>query len=158
MLKALLATALINVAVNAAIAWLSVQSQEGVATWGVPLAETSLFWNAIGTLFLLPLITCVLTTTAIRHDIAAGSVESTGRLRAAYPRIAALPEGRFARGAVLGALAVVALGPLATLALVAVGSPELSNCEFIALQTAFAVVLGALVTPLIALCAMADSP
>ncbi len=158
MLKAVLATALINVVVNAAIAWLSVQGQEGVATWGVPLAETSLFWNAIGTLFLLSSITCVLTTTAIRHDIGAGSVEPAGWLRSAYPRAAALPQGRFARGAVLGALAVVALGPLATLALVAAGSPELSEGQFIACQTAFAVLLGALVTPVIALCAMADSP
>lgn len=156
MLRAVFATALINVVFNAAIAWLSVQGQDGVPTWGVPLAETSLFWNAIGTLFLLPLITCVLTTTAIRHDIGAGAVEPVPWLHSAYPRTAALPAGRLARGVILGALAVLALGPLVTLALAVAGSPELGDGEFIAAQTAFAVLLGALVTPPIGLLAMAD--
>jgi hypothetical protein len=157
LLKAVFATALINAIVNAAIAWFSIQGQAQVATWGLPLVETSLFWSAIGTLFLLPLITCVLTTTAIRHDIATGSVEPVGWLRVAYPRATALPVGRSIRGAVLGVLAVAALGPLVALDLVAGGASEFSSTQFIAFQTALAVVVGALVTPIVAFCAMADS-
>jgi hypothetical protein len=155
-LKALLATAAINVAVNAAIAWLSVRGQDGVPLWGAPLVETSTFWNLVGTLFLLPLITCVLTTTAVRRDLRLGSLVSLSGLRPAHPWLAALPPARLRRGLACGALAVIALAPPLTLALVLSGFPELTRGQFIACQAAFAVLLGALVTPPIALCAMAD--
>ena len=64
----------------------------------------------IGTLFLLPLFTCVLATAAIRRDIRRGSLE---RLDAAptHRRLAALPAGRWRRGAAFGGLAVVVLAP-----------------------------------------------
>jgi hypothetical protein len=155
-LKALLATAAINVAVNAAIAWLSVRGQDGVPLWGAPLVETSTFWNMVGTLFLLPLITCVLTTTAVRSDLRQGSLVSLAGLRPAHPWLAALPASRLRRGLACGALAVATLAPPLTLALVLADFPELTTDQFIACQVAFAVVLGALVTPPIALCAMAD--
>lgn len=156
--KALLATAAINVVVNATIAWLSVRGQEAVPFWGVPLVETSIFWDVVGTLFLLPAITCVLTTTAVRRDVRLGSLASLDRLRSAHPWLAALPSARLSRGVVFGAVAVVALAPPLTLALAASGFPELTRGEFVAWQIAFAVALGMLVTPLIALYAMADPP
>ena len=154
--RALVATAAINAIVNAAIAWLSVQGQEAVPLWGVPLVETSTFWNVIGTLFLLPLITCVLTTTAVRRDVRLGSLASLDRLRSSHRWLAALPPGRLRRGLAFGALTVAALALPLTLALVVSGFPELSKEQFVVWQTAFAVALGALVTPLIALSAMAD--
>jgi hypothetical protein len=156
--KALLATAAINVGVNATIAWLSVRGQETVQLWGVPLMETSIFWNVVGTLFLLPAITCVLTTTAVRRDVRLGSLASLDWLRSAHRWLGALPAARLSRGIVFGAVAVVALAPPLTLVLAASGSPELTRGEFVAWQTAFAVALGAVVTPVIALYAMADPP
>lgn len=98
-----------TVAINAAIAWLSVAGQDSVPMWGAPLVETSVFRNVVGTLFLLPLITSVLTTAAIRADIR--------------------------RGADPG---------------------DLDQSQFVLYQTAFAVLLGILVTPPIAVLAMAD--
>lgn len=124
--------------------------------WGAPLIETSTFWNMVGTLFPLPLITCVLTTTAVRRDLRLGSLVPLGGLRSAHPWLAALPPTRLRRGLVCGALAVVPLAPPLTLALVISDFPELTNGQFVACQVAFAVLLGALVTPPIALCAMAD--
>lgn len=152
--NALLVTAAINVVVNAAIAWLSVRGQDGVSLWGVPLVETSTFWNVIGTLFLLPLITCLLTTAAVRRDVRLGSLAALSGLRSG--RLPAMPAGRLRRGVAFGILAVAALAPPLTLVLVASGFPELSRGQFIACQAAFAVALGALVTPIIALYAMAD--
>lgn len=156
--KALLATAAINVGVNATIAWLSVRGQEVVPLWGVPLAETSIFWNVVGTLFLLPLITCVLTTTAVRRDVRLGSLTSLDRLRSEHRWLTALPSARLPRGVVFGAVAVVALAPPLTLALVVSGFAELTRGQFVAWQTTFAVALGAALTPVIALYAMADPP
>lgn len=156
LVNALLVTAAINTIVNAAIAWLGVSGQDTVSMWGVPLAETSLFWNVIGTLFLLPAITCVLTTTAIRRDLRRGTVSPLEWLRSDSRWLAALPLLRWRRGVVIGALVTLILAPPLILALVVAGTPDLAREQFVAAQTAFAVVLGALVTPPIALCAMAD--
>ncbi len=156
--RALLATAAINALVNAAIAWLGVRGQETVQLWGVPLAETSIFWNVAGTLFLLPLITCLLTTAAVRRDVKLGSLDSVSRLRPVHPWLAALPRSSLRRGAVFGGVAVAVLGPPLILVLLVSSFPELTAGQFITCQTAFAVCLGALVTPAIALYAMADPP
>jgi hypothetical protein len=154
--RAFLATAAINAFVNVAIAWLSVRGQGAVPFWGVPIAETSVFWNVIGTLFLLPLITCLLTTAAVRRDVRLGSLDSLSRLRSAHPWLGALPASGLRRGAAFGGLGVGVLGPPLILALLVSSFPELTRGQFIACQAAFAVCLGALVTPLIALYAMAD--
>lgn len=156
--NALLATAVINVIVNAAIAWLGVSGQGAVPFWGTPLVETSIVWNLVGTLFLLPLITCVLATSAIRRDLRRGSLEPLGLPRSTRHRLGALPSTRPARGAVLGAIAVITLAPPLILVLALAGPSELGKEQFIACQTAFAVALGIFVTPLVALCAMADPP
>lgn len=156
--RALAATAAINVVVNAAIAWLSVAGQGSVPMWGAPLVETSIFWDVVGTLFLLPLITCVLTTTAIRADIRSGSLPPLTELRSAHRWLASLPLPRWRRGAVVGALAVIALAPPLVLVLVASGLSDLDEGQFVLCQTGFAVLLGVMVTPPIALCAMADPP
>jgi hypothetical protein len=156
LVNALVATAAINVIVNASIAWLGVSGQDTVSMWGVPLVETSIFWNVIGTLFLLPAITCVLTTTAIRRDVRRGAVVPLDWLRPAHRRVAALPLPRWRRALVFGALSAVALAPPLVLVLLAAGVTDLTKDRFVICQTAFAVVLGILVTPPIALCAMAD--
>ena len=157
-LKAVFATAAINLVVNAAIAWLGVEGQATVPFWGVPLAETSVFWNLVGTLFLLPAITCVLTTAAVRRDVRLGSLASLDSLRPTYRRLSTLPPAPARRGIVLGGTAVVVLAPPLVLALAVAGFPEPSRGEFIAWQSTFAVALGALVTPAIAFFAMTDQP
>ena len=155
-LRAILATAMFNMIVTAAIAWFSVRGQETVPLWGLPLVETSTFWNVVGTLFLLPLITCALTTLAIRRDVRLGSLTSVSHLRSSHRWLAMLPTARLSRGLVLGAMAVAALAPPLILALVISGFPDLTREQFVACQTAFAVTIGAVVTPFIALYAMAD--
>jgi hypothetical protein len=154
--RALVATMAINTVVNAVLAWLSVAGQGSVPMWGAPLVETSIFWNVVGTLFLLPLITCVLTTTAIRGDIRRGSLPPLSELRAAHGWLAALPSSRWRRGAAIGVLAVVTLAPPLLLVLIGAGPGDLDEGQFVLWQTVFAVLLGVVVTPPIALCAMAD--
>jgi hypothetical protein len=155
-INALIATAAINVVVNAAIAWLSIRGQETVPLWGIPLVETSTVWNVVGTLFLLPLITCLLVTTTVRRDVRLGSLTSLSRLRPAYGWLAALPPTRLRRGVAFGAIAVASLAPPLVLALVVSGFPELTRGQFVAYQALFATALGVVVTPTIALYAMAD--
>jgi hypothetical protein len=149
-------TIAINVIVNAAISWFGVRGQETVTMWGPPLVETTIFWNLVGTLFLLPLITCVLTTTAVRRDVRRDTLTPLDRLRATCRWLRALPRPRGRRGLMLGAAVTALLGPPLTLILALAGFPDLTRDQFIASQTAFAVVLGIFVTAPIALFAMAD--
>lgn len=155
-LRALLVTAVSNGLINVVIAWLSVRGQETVPLWGVPLVETSTFGNVVGTLFLLPLITCLLITGVLWREVKLGSLPSVSHLRSAYPWLAALPPDRLPRGVAFGAVAVATLAPILTLALIVSGFPELTRGQFVVCQTAFAVAIGAIVTPVIALYAMAD--
>jgi hypothetical protein len=154
--RAILATAVFNLIINMASAWLGVQGQDEVNLWGVPLVEATILWNSVGILFFLPLITCALITTAVRHDVEVGSLSSQHRLRIAHGWLSVPPTGRLRRGAVFGAIAVVGLIPLLLLMFAVDGFPGLTKAEFVFFETAFAVALGALVTPALALLAMTD--
>ena len=150
--NALVFTALINTVLNAAIAWLGVRGEGRVPLWSIH--QTSTVTDTLGTLFLLPLITCVLCTGAVWRDLRTGGLDRVRGLRRRQPILARLPTPRIRRSVAFGALCLAGLAAPATLLLVALG--DLTEGEFIAFKTSFAVALGALVTPLIALRAMAD--
>jgi hypothetical protein len=57
----------------------------------------------------------------------------------------------------LGGLCALVLSPLSALVLIAVDSGGLSTPGFVLYKAMLGVALGAIVTPLIALCAMADT-
>jgi hypothetical protein len=157
-LNALLATALINLVVNAFIAWLFVQGQSDVPLWTRPLSETSTIGDTLGTIFLLPLITCVLVTTVVRRDLRNGVLPPLS-IEHPYGRwLAERPDGRFRRGLGFGIFAFIALALPVTVALVALDLGTLTKGEFVTFKVAFAIALGAIVTPVIALCAMTDRP
>lgn len=156
--NALIATALINLVFNAAIDWLSVKDEATVPLWGMPLVETSTFSNLVATLFLLPLITCVLMTRVVRRDVRLGSLDSLSQLRTAYGWLGALPTSPLRRGVVFGAIAVAVLAPPLALALVVSGVAELTKGEFVVFHAVFAAALSVVVAPVIALYAMADRP
>lgn len=156
--NALIVTAAVNLILNAALASLSVSDYDSVPIWGAPLAkEPSVFGSALGSLFLLPLITCMVVTGLIRRDVRLDSLQPLPDLRSAHRWLAVLPATRFRRGVALGALALLALAPLLALALLLLDPAALSQGQFVAWQTTFTVALGAIVTPAIALAAMADT-
>ena len=154
LLNALLVTAVINLVVNGVIDVISIAGKGPIPFWGPPLVDTNTVWTIIGTLFLLPLFTTLLATTAIRRDMQRGTLEPLTTLGHAD----ALPQTRFQRGLVFGAVAAVFAAPPIILVLAAFGVGDLSHAQYTAWHIAFAVVLGALVTPVIALCAMTDRP
>lgn len=153
-INALLVTALANALLNGTIAWVSVRGEDNVPLWST--AQTSTVTDTLATLFLLPLVTCIFCTGAVWRELGAGRLNRIEGLSLRRPALRALPASRALRGVVFGFLALVALAAPVTLLLVAVGLGDLSEGEFIAYKVSFAVALGALVTPAIALCAMAD--
>ncbi len=154
--NAVIAAAAINLILNGAIDWLGVRGLDEVSVWGGPVDETSFFWSTILTLFLLPLVTCALVTTAIRRDVRSGALEVLAELRATHRWLAALPATRLRRGIAFGAIAVATLTPLLTLALLAANVSELTRGQYVVSHAVLAAVLGVLVTPVIALYAMAE--
>jgi hypothetical protein len=154
--KAVIGTAAINLLLNGVVDWLGVRGLDDVSVWGGPADETSFFWSMILTFFLLPLITCLLVTTTIRRDVRLGSLEPLGKLREAHRWLSALPATRLRRGIAFGAIALVLFVPPLALALLAAGVTELTREQYVAWHVTLAVALGAVVTPAIALCAMAE--
>jgi hypothetical protein len=157
-LNAVLLTAGTNLVVNAVIAWLSVSGLRTVPLWAVPLiGKPSTITDTVGTFFLLPLTTCLMCTTAVRIQVRRGRL-SPLRLDDVGAILARLPKGRLRRGAVLGAVCSAALSPIAVVVLLAVDFGGVSRAEFVAYKAALGVALGAVVTPVIAVRAMADLP
>jgi hypothetical protein len=149
-------TAGTNLVVNALIAWASVSSLSRVPLWAVPLVDKpSTITDTVGTFFFLPLTTCLICTTAVRVEVRARRLSplAVGELGM---RLRRLPSGIVRRGLLLGTASAATFGPLSALVLWTARFGDVTRTEFIVYKAVLGVVLGAIVTPLIALRAMAD--
>jgi hypothetical protein len=153
-LNALIITAVINVIINGAIDLVSIAGKGPIPFIAAPLVEPSTFWTIIGTLFLLPLLTCLLATTAVWRDIREGRLSRLTTIETSD----ALPDTRLRRGLVFGLVATIVAAPPILIVLALAGLGDLSHAAYTFWHILFAVLLGALVTPVIALCAMTDRP
>jgi len=156
-LQAIVATAFVNALLNAGIAWISVRNEDSIPLWAVPFADKpSTITDTIGTFFLLPLITCLVFTALARRELRHGKLVRLGWTRSSHDFLDRLPKTTLRRGLVLGALCTVVLSPIAVAILLAVDFGDLSVGEFVLYKAILGVVLGAFVTPVIALWAIAD--
>jgi hypothetical protein len=147
-----------NLVLNAGITWLMVRGRNRVPLWTLPLpGKPNIITDTVGTFFMLPLITCLLVTTAIWHEVRVGRLPRLTGSPRPQSLLTRLPTGRLRRGAALGGLCALVLSPLSALVLVGVDSGGLSTPDFVLYKAVLGVVLGAIVTPVIALCAMADT-
>ncbi len=155
-LNALLVTAVINLVINAVLARVSAGSETSIPLWALPrLGHPSVGIDTLGTFFFLPLATCLGCTRAVRLARRRGQLAPVARadLGAWCDR---LPEGRVGRGVVLGAMCFAILTPVAIVAFAVDGVGDLSRTSFVVYKAILGVVLGAIVTPVIALVAMAE--
>jgi hypothetical protein len=150
-------TACVNLLVNAAIAAVSVIGVDTVPVWSTPLlGGPSIIADMVGTLFTLPLITCLICTTSVWLELRRSRLTPLTGPGVARSPLNRLPAGRLRRGLVFGAATTVVLGPPAIGVIVALRVDALSAPAFVVFKVVFAIALGALVTPVIALRAMAD--
>lgn len=145
-------SALFNFLINAAIAWGLFRHLETVPLWG----QESIAGDTFGTCFFLPFFTGLIVTRLARGRIQAGKLPALGRTRQSYPTLARLPDGTLRRSALLGLLCVLLFAPPAILVLHALDVQSLPFWPFVTLKASFAAALAALVTPTIALAALAD--
>jgi hypothetical protein len=159
LLNAIAITAAVNLVLNAGIAWLSAAGMSGIPVWATPIiGGPSTITDAVGTIFLLPLITTLLVTAAVRRDLSRGRLTPLYFTGSGPAIIRALPRNTARRGIALGAVCVAALAPAAVAILIATDPGDLSVANFVLYKATLGIALGALVTPAIALCAMACGP
>jgi hypothetical protein len=152
-LNALLATAAINFAINAVIAWISLRGAHTVPLWSVPLVgKTSAALDTFGTFFFLPFMTTLFCTTTVWAQVRSGRLPPLS----SFGVFDGLPSGRIRRGLTLGGICVAALSPLALVVFLLARVDTMSARAFVLYKGVLGVALGAVVTPVIALCAMAD--
>jgi hypothetical protein len=153
--NAIVIAAVVNAVLNALIAWGTAASEDEVPLWALPLVEgPSTITDTVGTFFVLTFLTTLIVTTLVRAEL---RHERLPPLPEAIPLAARLPAARAKRGALLGGLCMAVLGPPAVAVLVALDFGDLSVGEFVLYKAIFGIVLGAVVTPFIALVAMGDS-
>jgi hypothetical protein len=156
-LNTIVIAALVNAALNALIAWGSAASEDEIPLWAVPLAEgPSLITDTVGTFFILPFLTTLVITTVVWHELREGRLAPLSKRTTGL--LARLPTTRVRRGAYFGAITTLVLSPPAVLVLVLRDPGDVSVGDFVLFKAIFGVILGALVSPPIALAAMTDEP
>jgi hypothetical protein len=155
---AIVGAAIVNCALSALIAWLSVREEDSVPRWAAPLVDKpSTIADTLGTFFILPVLTCLIFTAVARRELRHGRVEPLGWTWSPNSVLRRLPKGTLRRGMALGALCLAALGPPAVAVIVALGVGDLSIGEFVSYKAIFGVVLGLLVTPIVGLWALSEA-
>ena len=140
----------INLVLNGAIGWAMFRGAESVPLWGA----SSIGGDTLGTSFFLPAITCLIVTPLVRGQVRRGAVPAFAGGLASWLRPFQRPLGL--RACALGLVCVPLAGGLAIVLLSVLGVGALDFAPFLGLKALYAGVLAALVTPVIALLALAD--
>ena len=151
-------SAVINLVVNAGWSWLTTRGRPSVPMWSWPVfGGSGTVMGALGILLVLPAATTVFTTLAVRRELARERLAPL-LVEDLPPVLSRLPAGLLARAATGGLITLAALGPVSTAVAVATGFGPISPGAYILYTATLAIALGLVVTPPIALRAMADPP
>jgi hypothetical protein len=154
---ALLIAAVINGALSALIAWLVTVGEDEVPNAAVPLIEgPSVVVDTVGTFFVLPFLTTLAITTVIWKELREGHLTRVPLPPGSFA--ARLPDTRLRRAVWIGLLCLLVLGPLGAIVLLLLDYGGISIGEFVIYKAIVGIVLGAIVTPPIAMVAFGDEP
>lgn len=154
---ALIIAAIANAALNALFAWLFTLGEDEVPLVAVPLVEgPSVIVDSVATIFVLTFLTTLAITTAVWKEMREGHLTRIPHGAGSFAE--RLPKTRLRRATRLGLICMLALGPLVAAILALFDYGDLSIGEFVTYKAIFGVLLGTLVTPLIALVAFGDEP
>jgi hypothetical protein len=157
LLNAILIAAFINAALSALIAWGSAASEDDIPLWKAPLVGgTNLITDTVGTFFILPFLTTLVITTVVWSELQDGKLTPLARRTAGV--FSRAPSTRLRRAAYFGLICMLVLGPPAVIVLILIDVSPISVGHFVLYKAILGVLLGAVVTPPIALAAMTDTP
>jgi hypothetical protein len=146
---------IVNAIINGGLGWGLTHTYPILPLWRIPGVVADIAGTAFGVTF----GTCLGMVLQIRRDLKAGRV---GHVDASVlsPGVAALvarfPAGILKRSVGLGALSVPIFALPVTLGLAVLGIASMNRVPFVTLKAGFAALQAAMVTPLIALAALAD--
>jgi hypothetical protein len=141
----------VNFAINGAIAWAMFREVPVVPLWG----QQSIAGDTIGTTFFLPFFTCLIVTVLARRRVEAGKLAPLQWGPRSRPLLGWMPRSTLRRAAALGLATAVMIAPPTILVLAGLGVTDLSFVRFLVFKATFAAALAVLVTPIIALGAIA---
>jgi hypothetical protein len=144
--------AVVNFALNGAIAFASFHSLATVPLWG----RQSIAADTVATTLLLPLVTCLIVTPLARRRVRRGTLPRLEWPRSAPAALGRAPGGTFSRALLVGGVSLAVVAPPALWALSALGVTAMSFAEFLLFKATFAAALAAAVTPAIGLCVLAE--
>ena len=154
---ALLIAAVVNGALSALIAWLFTVNEEEIPAAAVPLVEgPSVIVDTVATCFVLPFLTTLAITTIIWKEMRGGHLTRLPLAQGSFAE--RLPDTRLRRATVVGLLCLLVFGPISLALLLLFDYGDISTGEFVLFKAIFGIVLGALVTPFIAIVAFGDEP
>jgi hypothetical protein len=140
----------INALVNGAIAWAVYRGLAALPLWG----DKSIGGDALVTSFLLPLIICLIVTPLIRAQAMQGKTPTFHGTLAGWLR--PFQRSLFVRSIAFGVASTIVLGALTVALLTVLGVHALTFNAFIVWKALYAGALAAIVTPMMALVALAD--
>jgi hypothetical protein len=148
-----LVPAAINFLLNGAIAWALFRELEHVPLWG---GQSNIGSDTLITCFLLPAITCLIVTPLVRAQAKKGQAPA---LSGALPGwLAAFQHALPVRAAAIGLAGTLVASAAVLGGLGVAGVETLAVTPFVTFKAFYTAALAALVTPAIALLALADRP
>jgi hypothetical protein len=156
-INSVIGTAITNLVVNFGLGLYSARGIHHVPTWSINAVHPGITSDLLGILFVLPIVTSVLTSIGIRKELADGKLS---RLDAAvFGRWTMLTVPSTGKRALrFGLTTILLAGPPLVIATAIAARHGMSHNEFVTFHVAMTVTLGLLVTPLIALAAMTVAP
>src|SRR4030095_788009 len=116
---------ILNLLLNAGIAWLLFRGMESVPLWG----QQSIAGDTIGTAFVLPFLTALIASAVVRSQVRSGYVPAVAL--SARSVLARLPRSLARRGVVLGLICIVVTGLPTAAALDLAGVAQMAFREFV---------------------------
>ncbi|MEI2702250.1 MAG: hypothetical protein V9E83_07600 [Baekduia sp.] len=155
--NAVLVTALLNVVINAVIARLSALGMDEIPVWGWPLlGGTTIATDTAGTFFVLPFVTSLLVPLGIQFEIRRERLRPIAGVAQLPTVLRRLPDPVLKRALVTGAAVFALGGPLSLLGVALADLEPMSVQTFVVYKAVLGVALGLIVTPPIAMRAMAQ--
>jgi hypothetical protein len=155
LINSVLITAFINIVINTGAAAAGARGHH-VAWWTSNPFKTNLLYNTLGTLFILPLVTALGVGSAVAKERGTGMLAPIGSPFNTRPWRWVRSATGMRRALRIAVVTFVALAPLDIAVVVIFGRNGADASHFVMVQVLFAVLLGAVVTPLVALVAMCD--
>ena len=154
---AVLIAAIANGVLNALFAWLFTLGEDEVPKATAPLVGgTSVLVDTVATCFVLPFLTTLVITTVIWGEMRKGHLTRIPRAQSTL--LDQLKHPRLRRATIVGLMCLFIFGPISAIGVLLFDYGDISVGAFVLYKMIFGIVLGAIVTPLIAMLAFSDDP